>query len=569
MKKLLSVIFATAIILTFLPAMHASASGTDPHTITYTFAADSVFDAAGNSYAANNPNDSYLYLYDITDYANWSFVFHKAGYNRGNTLKDGRLNFNWQHSDYDNTTAYAYGAVVLKINVEETHLYTPVVNYPKSTKLGCFKTYVTPKSTIDTNNDGSVNQTEFDAFYNAYKPLGDVSVNQYNSKWDGTSYSKEFGDVLLEKGEYYLVFLLDEKDENTTISKGRVEGIVYSFTLRESSSAITVPESISGNITVGTYATEGGSVKLLDANNSPIGTVNGEASSGDVFTAVAEAASGYKFAYWKDSSGTVVSEDANYSFTAYSNTALIAVFDSDDAGNAVEFFDADGKLLSKTENIADGTVFDSITKPDMSANALFKEWSIDAETEISGIMRAVARYNDAGSIISNVIVTTPGESKKEVGYSEGITVSSSASDFAAWTRNNKLISFDNTYTYYAWNSASIAEVNGLSVEKTPIVVIEAHKNADLAGTYMIEYDAAGTTIVEAGILFGGEASTVTSAYAKAKVRNIKAHGQFTAKAATGENVESGMQNYARGYIIYKDGTDICVAYTDAIATVAE
>ncbi len=565
MKKLLSFILATAIIFTFLPAMHASASGTDPHTITYKFAADSVFDANGKSYKDNNPNDTSLYLSNVKDYVNWSYVFEKVG--SSSNLKNSRLTFNWQHSG---DKSHTYGAVVLKITVDETHLYTPVVSYPKSTTHGCVKTYVAPKNAIDTNSNGSVNQDELDAFYNAYKPLDDVSVNQYSSKWNEGPYSKEFGDVLLEEGEYYLVFLIDDYNDSMSVpSNGRFVGIVYSFTLRESSSAITVPESISGNITVGTYATEGGSVKLLDANNSPIGRVNGEASSGDAFTAVAEAASGYKFAYWKDSSGTVVSEDANYSFTAYSNTALIAVFDSDDAGNAVEFFDADGKLLSKTENIVDGTVFDSITKPDMSANALFKEWSIDAETEISGIMRAVARYNDAGSIISNVIVTTPGESKKEVGYSEGITVSSTAADFAAWTRNNKLISFDNSYTYYAWNSASIAEVNGLSVEKTPIVVIEAHKNADLAGTYMIEYDAAGKTIVEAGILFGDEDSTVTTAYAKAKVRNIKPHGQFTAKAATGENVSESMQNYARGYIIYKDGTDICVAYTDAIATVAE
>ena len=64
---------------------------------------------------------------------------------------------------------------------------------------------------------------------------------------------------------------------------------------------------------------------------------------------------------------------------------------------------------------------------------------------------------------------------------------------------------------------------------------------------MLEYDEGDYEILEAGILFGGNANiSLSSAEEKAKVRNILPHGQFTVTSD---------KSYARGYAIYRDGTD--------------
>jgi len=74
---------------------------------------------------------------------------------------------------------------------------------------------------------------------------------------------------------------------------------------------------------------------------------------------------------------------------------------------------------------------------------------------------------------------------------------------------------------------------------------------------MIEYDAGGKKIVEAGILFGnGENMTVDSCLYKATSKKNSTHGQFTAKPA------NNTQTVARGYMIYQDGDEYKVVYSD-------
>ena len=83
---------------------------------------------------------------------------------------------------------------------------------------------------------------------------------------------------------------------------------------------------------------------------------------------------------------------------------------------------------------------------------------------------------------------------------------------------------------------------------------------DGTGAYMLEYDKGEYEIVEAGILFGStEKPIVSSAYSKAKVKNIKPHGQFTVKP---EGKTVGMEAFARGYVMYRDKEDnIKVVYS--------
>ena len=73
---------------------------------------------------------------------------------------------------------------------------------------------------------------------------------------------------------------------------------------------------------------------------------------------------------------------------------------------------------------------------------------------------------------------------------------------------------------------------------------------------MIEYDAGGKEIVEVGILFGDSSDiSVESCMYKATSQKKLSHGQFTAKP-------NGDETVARGYLIYKDGTEYKVVYSD-------
>jgi hypothetical protein len=125
---------------------------------------------------------------------------------------------------------------------------------------------------------------------------------------------------------------------------------------------------------------------------------------------------------------------------------------------------------------------------------------------------------------------------------------SQATYTGGWPGTKNALTEDiNGYTYYVWDATAITYATE-EVEKAPLVVLEEGN-----GAYMIEYDAGDKTIIEAGIVFG-ENATVDSCAGKATSQKNASHGQFTA--------ESNGVKAARGYIIYRDGTDYKVKYSD-------
>ncbi|MBQ7120332.1 MAG: hypothetical protein IJO09_08970, partial [Oscillospiraceae bacterium] len=274
-------------------------------------------------------------------------------------------------------------------------------------------------------------------------------------------------------------------------------------------------------------------------------SVVADAEAGTKITAEATAAEGYKFAYWKDSAGNVVSESATYSFNAYTNTSIIAVFDNVSEENTaigVEFFDGNRDYLGFVETVK-GATFDSITNAP-TANLTgyeFKGWSIEDNAIINGVLRAVALYEEEGNPVSGVKVN--GSAKTDTKYDDAIT--ETVSGAKAWHRDEKLVGYGESYTYYVWGETEITSSDVEVEEKLPIAVLNASNDS-----YMLEYDSAGYEIVDAGILFGDDThNTVNACYYKAKVKNIKAHGQFTAKKSVDTEFP---QTSVRGYVMFKD-----------------
>ncbi len=311
-------------------------------------------------------------------------------------------------------------------------------------------------------------------------------------------------------------------------------------------------EAVADMVSIYITGTEGGSVS---ADKVVVNEVT-STDAGETIKAEATANEGYKFAYWKDSAGNVVSESETYTFKAFTNTSIIAVFDniSEDAETfGVEFFDGNRDYLGFVA-AEKGDLFESlenIPTPNLTGYE-FTGWSIAENTVINAVLRAVALYEEIGNQVSGVKVNN--NPVLDTKYDDEIT--RTVEGAKAWYRDEKLVGYGDTYTYYVWGNTEITSSTEDVAEKLPLAVLNTSGDA-----YMLEYDNAGYEIVDAGIIFGNDThKEVNSCYYKAKVKNIKAHGQFTAKKSADKKYD---QTVVRGYVMFKDtdGT-LRVIYAD-------
>ncbi len=300
-------------------------------------------------------------------------------------------------------------------------------------------------------------------------------------------------------------------------------------------------------------------------NNGTV-SLNGvsDVKVGEPTTVTATANAGYTFSHWQNTNGDFVSERPSYTFTPYTNTVLYAVFKENTVSDKVrvDFYDANRDFLGYKEVDA-GTKFGDITAPtpERLGYTFSGTWGIDKDTiitpvtEINKSISVVAIYDETGkSIEANVTVNNEPVSVSKYGEPVSKTISGATS----WYRDENLVDYGETYTYYVWDSTAITSSADEVTEQNPIVYLDDPAN----GAYMIEYDEGNGTALEAGLLFGKTAEiTVSDCYAKAKTQSAKAHGQFTAKP---EGKTTGMEKYVRGYLIYKDTENVIrVIYTDA------
>ena len=264
------------------------------------------------------------------------------------------------------------------------------------------------------------------------------------------------------------------------------------------------------------------------------------------------------FVGWKNGAGVLLSTNPEETFDIITKTVIMAVYDKENASPKVEFWNANGSHI-KTVEVEAGTKFADVAKPSASLNGYgaASGWSISDDAEINGIVRAVATYDyeDTGVAVDNVRIN--GEAVEDAAYNQKLTLSEKGATY--WTRNAKTVAFGESFVHYVFNSANgsalVAHKGAVTVR--PIVTLDTNKS----GYSMIEYDAAGMKIVEAGIIYGPNKNISLNAYVtKASVKNLKSHGQFIAAP----NADSSLdQSVARGYIVYiNDENEYKVAYSD-------
>ncbi len=274
---------------------------------------------------------------------------------------------------------------------------------------------------------------------------------------------------------------------------------------------VTVPHpnaAITGNnVSIGLTAIVDGVASadakaLLSGSSVAAGNVN-SVKIGSTVTLKAEDSATLKFLYWYNgNSGRIISDEAEYTFTAGTNTPIFAKYARAD-GNLVEYFTAAVQLTD----------------------------SVSGETETKNI----------GTYYTLIY------EKVTAAVYDAVEKTAQAANFVAWVKDGEIVSYKDTYTYTPWTGSEVvAEVTEGEKSSVPAVVLFENN-----GAYMLELvNFDGVEIIEKGILFGG---SLTIASCAEKAISVEDKNQFTA---------SSEETKARAYVIYKDDATIRVAYSD-------
>ncbi len=250
---------------------------------------------------------------------------------------------------------------------------------------------------------------------------------------------------------------------------------------------------------------------------------------------------------------------ASYTFTLVSPTCVTAVYDN--PGDVkLELWGPNNTII---DVLGDGT--NSFT-PDLSGYApifagyTFNGWKFNDGRvyngeKVTNIKRVVADFTkDADQSVSGITVNG---SATAATNNTAVTVNAD-SGIANFLRDGTIVYRGETYEHYPWTATAIVVDNsGSEGTLSPTALLTKH--ASRTTEFMLEYNTFGAEFVEAGIVFGATADVTLGAYwQKAATEKTDAHGQMTARSADATNAK-----YARGYLVYSDGENISVVYTDA------
>lgn len=303
------------------------------------------------------------------------------------------------------------------------------------------------------------------------------------------------------------------------------------------------PNSITTNPTVSVYiGAENADASLITVSKGGIaaGVVDGTVARGTLITATAESNEDYEFLYWMDNAKRYIQDDETYTFTAGTNTAVFAVYaDKTDTLKLFDYFTDSGTRVYSAE-AEDET---SITVPALEMTG-YTGGTWKKSIDNAEYVTFTPDWENATK--ADASTTLNGEAYKTGSYGDKVTVNKTTDAFVAWKKNGNVVSYDDVYTFYMWDVLE-ALVESTEGEKSDFPAVALFKNGD---KYMLELvNCEDVDIVEKGILFDGDIDSCQKKFVSRT--NLS---QFTI-------VEDTLTN-AKAYVIYKDGTDLRVAYSD-------
>lgn len=477
---------------------------------------------------------------------------------------------NGKTSGESDNAAFPNNGLAYKIKVDENGVYTPSVTYSEYNKGGMLDTYLIDAEVFDARGSYETEEAWVKALIETYKPLGESPINTYNQNITDESFSSTktevYSAVELKAGEYYLIFSLNGEDDRVTV--GTSWYLVQSFNLKKTGeytpveSGTASPEEVSFKICSGAKEYAAG-ISVSGIENYVIGEV-GSAVSGKTIKVTAKDTNDYKFDYWVVGSldnGSYYSSDEEIDITLNSNITLTAKYSKlNSSAKVVQFFNQNKEYVTEKTADAENKLAELPGNPGLTGYSTFLGWFLNKTTQLTtdtvlnaDVTKAVAQFAETPDNITGT-VTTPEGPIVNPAYGQEIKLEKNGATY--WMRDGRKVAYGSDYTYLAWGTteieASTVRETGTAGARLPLVVIDKAASSD---AYMIEYDEGDFDIVEAGILFGVDGAKIESCTSKARVSEIKAHGFFTAKPGQSEN-------YARGYVIYKDGESFKIVYSD-------
>ena len=473
----------------------------------------------------------------------------------GSTLTMGTNALEYYVNGQDNKSL-GRNALVLAAEVQHSGKYIPTFkHHPQTLSDAKLHVFIVPEdmyvkdAPLDTIADAIAGE-KIDVIY-AFKAVDNYKTTATDG---GVAVGEE---IELEKGTYYFFISVDVQNSfhpNSNLSN-RFYVDITSIELKRTG---PLPEGEEpGDEPEDTVQTAPETVAYGTYINGSIEVKGTGITRGTDVTVTAPTVDNKVFRHWvlgTAENGVWVSDKATYTFPLMTNTYLTAVYTDapEEDEKIVEFFNYNGAYLSQATVDGEGKV--TLPAGPSLTGYVFSRWLLAKDTPVTeatvftnAITRVVAELTATGSYTVN-----------GAPYTYDDKISDSANEEVAWYRDGVLVGYGTTYDYFVWDDVTAITNAPISGAKAPVVVLDDAVKAGKA--CMIEYDAAGKTIKEVGILFGAtDEIDVDSCDSKATSQRKNTHGQFTAKPRT-----DGNASYARGYIIYED-SGLKVKYTDAIS----
>ena len=298
----------------------------------------------------------------------------------------------------------------------------------------------------------------------------------------------------------------------------------------------------------------------------------GEYKSDELFKLRVVSDDGYEFMYWFDAaSKKVLSYENEYEFKAGSGKNIVCISEKADAGY-VTFKNINSIIL------ASGSAGEiTVPKDPYVSGYKFAGWFSGGEKQsfkYGDLVKAsnenreyIAGYT-ADDTLYSVTVTGANEEGGKYKYNSLLTLSArneSGKTFAYWQRDGKIVSYDETYSFYINADTAVEAVYNKDREKDVVIVMS---EPSLAGENRIAFYAErnvpeGFAVIETGILLHTSSNVSLDNFThKAASKSLSNKGQFTVRKA---NVASGETWYAAAYVIYTDGTNVYTKYSNEVS----
>lgn len=308
---------------------------------------------------------------------------------------------------------------------------------------------------------------------------------------------------------------------------------------------------------------------------------------GDTVTLTAAPVEGAKFEGWQVSN-KLVSKDATYSFTAYSDVTVTPVFAEKDVDTiTVVFYDKYNNVVASYVNVTvadfQAAMATAIPAGQTYPGYAFKSWSY-TDDQIKALDHSASIFAAYDAVETGYTVTTADEvtmtidaegvENGKIPYDTSVTLT--ATGATAWEIDGVKVAFGDTYTFFVGADVTVTPVYDAVEDAAPTVSLI---NASLVNNgpkvnFLATMEVpAGYTMIDHGFIYGKamtandlKIENVGKSVNGAVVKKTTAGATGSLQFALNYGVSAMNANAtAVAYVTYQKGDEILTTYSNAVA----